>query len=263
MGLDFENADGTGATGQEKVDHLVISGIENGIKIYSGDTLVFTGDGNKDFDTNMPEAGAALTTAEIKALTILPTQDFSGTIDIGVKVYSKDFDDDTSGSGQVTTQNPTEVTHTITVNGVVDTSETAGAQLWTEGNNEVGNSGHLYVKINSTEVDGDPGDETIFTTDEDKAVGLGMDWKSFEDIAPHSTTSDNSETAEFIIRNQSGDTTSFTLHPQPEWRYHILYSGGWYWRECQCHRHPGFWWLEADSCRIAECPCQGPEGLLR
>ncbi len=220
MGLDFTNNDGpTGTAKQEVVDHLVISSIPADAKIYNGTSLVFTGNGSNEFNTGN------LSTAEIKGLTILPPQDFSGKINLKVKVYSKDTDDDTSDSTQVTTQDPTEVTHTITVKGVVDTSTGTGANPWTEGDNEASDSGHLYVKIGGTEVTGNSATETHLTGTEDNPVALGMSWQSYE--AKDHSTNDNSEKAEFVIAAQSGETDTFTIVDGSGAQIGTKVSGGW------------------------------------
>ncbi len=183
MGLDFTNNDGpTGATHQEVVDHLVINNIPVGVKIYKADGTELT-DGTQ---TSYNTATDSLSEADIKGLTILPTQDFSGTIDLGVIVYAKDTDDDSDSSATVIEARP-EVTHTITVKGVVDTSMPSGVQ-WEEGGSELADNGHLAVKIKNTDVTGDPDAETVFTAaDEDTAVDVGMSWNSYENV-DHSTT---------------------------------------------------------------------------
>ncbi|PIE43995.1 MAG: hypothetical protein CSA50_02430, partial [Gammaproteobacteria bacterium] len=220
MGLDFTNNDGPiGATHQEVVDHLVVNNIPAGVKIYKADGTELTDGTQTSYDT----ATHSLSEADIKGLTILPTQDFSGTIDLDVTVYAKDFDDDTPGANPVIVEQPPK-THTITVKGVVDTSEHSGSQ-WDEGESELADNGHLAVKI-MLDVTGDPAVETaLAAVDEDTAVDVGMSWKSYENV-DHSTT-DNSETAEFIITNQAGDTTSFTVVNAAGDALGTKVSGGW------------------------------------
>ncbi|PIE44488.1 MAG: hypothetical protein CSA50_00100, partial [Gammaproteobacteria bacterium] len=224
MGLDFVNADGSGATGQEKVGHLVISGIPTGVRIFKADETELTDGTQTSYDTST----ASLTIADIKALTLLPPQDFSGKIDLGVKVYSKDYDDDTPGQGEAATQNPTEVTHTITVNGVVDTSAT-GADQWTEGTAELTQDngtyqGNLYVTHDGAELKGDATVTPVSGT-EDNSVALELNWNNYE--SQQHSTGDNSETAEFIIRAGEGETNSFTIVNGSGDAIGTQVSGGW------------------------------------
>ncbi len=238
MGLEFVNNDGlpdqTGTTNQEVVDHLIISGIPAGVKIYNGTDVVFTGDGSSDFDTSTVGT-TGLTQAEIEGLKLLPPQDFSGEIELGVKVYSQDTDDDATDSTQVTTEEPVaEVTHTITVKGVVDTSFSDPDQV-TEGDQEVLNTGRLYVTINNTlTTDPTAGGFTApeFQGTEDEACAItGLSWKSYE-AEQHGTT-DNSETATFIIKNYGGDDTDFTLEDAGGNAIGTQVTGGWQVTEAQ------------------------------
>ncbi len=233
MGLEFVNKDGlpttTGSTYQEVVDHLIISGIPEGVTIYSGNRVVFTGDGSTEFNTSNPkDGGAALTPAEIENLQLLPPQDFSGEIELGVKVYSRDTDDDTADPTQVTTQGTvTAATHVITVKGVVDTSYNTGTQT-EEGAKEIIDKGRLYVTIqdpnNPTEnpnLTVNPNFEAPeFRGEEDVACKItGLSWKSYEGVDhPDPTAPYNNpepETATFIIKNYGDDTTNFTLVDGP------------------------------------------------
>ncbi len=238
MGLTFTNNDGhpdhTGSTYQEVVDHLIISGIPEGVTIYSGTRVVFTGDGSTEFNTSTPgDGGAALTQTEIENLQLLPPQDFSGEIELGVKVYSQDTDDDPADPTQVTTEGTvTAVTHTITVKGVVDTSYNTGTQT-EEGAEEINDTGRLYVTIKDVlTTDHTAGGFTApeFQGEEDEACAItGLSWKSYEgvdhSVAPHNNP--EPETATFIIKNYDGDTTDFTLEDAAGNAIGTQVAGGW------------------------------------
>ena len=203
LGINYTNND----PGSESVVKAVISGVPDGGKLYKADgTLLFTGDGVSTYDTSTD----GLTQSDIEGLKILPPQDDNTDFSLTITTHTQDVDE---GGGQATATNNFDTIVQIKVSGIVDTSDATGPNPWDESAQELADNGNLYVEINNLAVDGDPGDETVFANmDEDSLIDLGMTFESFE-ARDHATGGANlaSESAVFLIRNQTGDSTGFSI----------------------------------------------------
>ncbi|PCJ16478.1 MAG: hypothetical protein COB02_15955, partial [Candidatus Cloacimonadota bacterium] len=195
MGIVFASTD------SETMDSLTITGIPTGAKIYKADgtTLVWTSDGS-DFVIDIAgvdpaSEDATLTEAEVEGLKILPPQDSNTDIVIGLNAITRNVDDDAvqaDDTGTVTASNKK-----ITVIGVVDTAL---------GDTDIADAGRLYTEIDNTAT---TGAEISFVGTEDVITNLNLNFQNYENKT--NATTDNSEVATFIIRNQTGDTNIFTI----------------------------------------------------
>ncbi|MCO4784063.1 MAG: hypothetical protein KC646_17170 [Candidatus Cloacimonetes bacterium] len=211
MGLNFTSTD------SETMDSLTISGIPNGAIIYKADgtTLVWTSDGT---DLVIDVAGVdpagedvTLTEAEIEGLLILPPKDSNTDITIGLSSVIRNVDD--NGVQSAVTSTITASNKKITVIGVVDTSA---------GDLDTADAGRLYTEIDNTLTSGT---EISFAGVEDVVTNLNAIVNSYENQT--NSTTDNSEVATIVIRNQSGDTNDFYITNSSGVNIGTKSSAGW------------------------------------
>ena len=184
----------------EYVSGIKIKNIPDGVKLYEFD--------GSNYNELVLSSGSYEVSGKSRTemldildrLYVLPKLDDNTDINLKYSIECTDTDENDTSVIDVAWTNDSNLK--IKVQGTVDLSY----------DTDNGGADRLYTEINGVQTMPDTQPEPVLSVNEDEILDLKLGFESYEKI--HNNTNDGSEKGSdtyFIIRNQTGDTSSFTI----------------------------------------------------